>query len=255
MSIGHEARDFYDANDDEALFRLARRTWPSSLEEEIPDGAAEVCRFAFIRAVEAGLTEQHLWRARSMTAAVIQGARDTAAGLLLQAFFVTTSQGQERTGAAARDAHEQARLVLDEMRRLIPEGTGPWEETFGRLYHEKRAYSFLVEALGDDDSAPGDAHLFDTAEREYGDAHSLATRSRRATLKVEGGLALLGYLRLRGLPANEVAVRKTPFLDATEAIRARAIELGYDDVVAWATMNIDVMRRGVFDGWTPYEVV
>lgn len=250
-TIADEASRLYSANETEALFRLAHEEW-SRAGEALPEGIGEVCRFAFIRAVQLKRVDQFLWRARALAAAVITGARDTAAGLLLQPFFVATSFALD-TGA--EHGHEQARLILDEMKRLVPEETPAWSVLFARLYHEKRAFSFLMEATGGGCPAAGSHGLLNAAEAEYDLALKRITGDERGTLKVQAGLALVRYLRLAGEPPGGIEESKKPLLAETRSIGSAATAAGFRDVAGWAAINEDVMSRGEFAGWTAYEVV
>jgi hypothetical protein len=248
MSIAEEASRLYTNNDDEALFRLAAATWPPE-GQALPEGIGEVCRFASIRAVQLKQPDQYLWRARALTSAVLTGARDTAAGLLLQPYFVATSVALE---SGAGDGHAQARLILDEMKRLVPEDTPAWGALFARLYHEKRAFSFLMEGTGGGRSADRSRDLLRTAEAEYTLALQLTHDDPRGTLKVRGGLALARYLQLADDPHPPSMAQQR---DETVSIHSAADAAGFRDVAGWAATNADVMGRGEFTGWTAYEVV
>jgi len=252
MTLAQQASRYYNDNDNDALFRLAADSWPGD-GAELPEGIAEVCRFAFIRAVQLQRVDQYLWRARALTAAVITGARDTAAGLLLQPFFVATSFTLEN---GAEKGHEQARLILEEMKRLVPEDTSAWSVLFARLYHEKKAFSFLMEATSGGRPEAASRSLLDAAEAEYALALDLTPpQDSRGALKVRGGLALVRYLRLACGPQDASDASRQPYLEETEAVRAAAAAAGYRDVEGWATANVEAMGRGEFIGWTAYEVV
>jgi hypothetical protein len=252
MTLREEAARLYDANDHDALFALAARSWPEG-GDMLPDGVGEVCRYAAIRAHSLGRVDRFVWRARALTAAVLTGARDTAAGLLLQSFFGATDAAGEQP---ADGGHSQARRILDEIRRLVPENTPEWRTLFGRLYHGKRAFSFLME--GTSSSAPSDGRrrCLDEAEAEYSRALPFATHDERGTLKLRGALALTRYLRLAyNATGQGRSPEVTPLLEETRAIAASAKERGYRDVAEWAATNSDVMDRGASTGWAPYEVV
>ena len=83
------------ASSNEDLIRLAQESGPE-LDVVLPEGISEACRYAAIRVAEqaekkemrvSASVDLHLLRARAMVAAVMTGARATAAGLLLPAFF------------------------------------------------------------------------------------------------------------------------------------------------------------------------
>ena len=152
---------------------------------------------------------------------------------------------------------EQARLILDEMTRLLPEDSPRWEELFARLYHDKRAFAFLMEGSGGGRPKCDGLGLLDEAEAEYrrAEAVALAGNDERATLKVRGALALVGYLRLAAESEAVAAEAIEPYAEATRAIAAAAREAGYRDVEEWAGINAEVMERGEYTGWTAYEVV
>ena len=97
--------------------------------------------------------------------------------------------------------------------------------------------------------------MLDEAEAEYLLAQDVAGKDERAALKIRGDLALVRYLRLADDPAEVIAESKRPFLDETTAIRSSAAEAPYRDVEGWAAVNAEMMDRGEFVGWTPYEVV
>lgn len=251
MTLLEQAADMYDNNQTEALYALAAETWPA-VGEELPAGIAEVCRYTFIRHAEAHEIDQHLWRARALSAAVITDARDTAAGLLLQAFFVTVDVALKHEQEGYEYGYEQARLILDEIKRLVPEGA-PRSQLFARLYQEKRAYSFLIE--GTEKGRPSMAGM--EKLREAAAEYMLASdfvETPRGALKVRGALALVRYLLLAGLTDEEIAAAKTPFLEETRAVYDAAVAAGYDDVVSWSAPNLAVMERGDFTGWVAYEV-
>lgn len=248
MTIAEEASRLYSSNENEALFRLAESKWPPD-GAALPDGIGEVCRFAFIRAVQLNQTDQHLWRARALAAAVLTGARDTAAGLLLQPFFVATSMALESGDAKG---HVQARLILDEIKRLVPENSPAWQALFARLYHEKRAVSFLMEGTGGGRPADPAGDSLRAAEAEYTLALQLTRDDPRGTLKVQGGLALVRYLQLAHTPHAAGIARQR---DETVSIQSAALAAGYRDVAGWAATNAGVMGRGEFTGWAAYEVV
>lgn len=251
--LSEEAARLYTANDNDALFHLAEASWRPGDGELVP-GAGEVARYAAIRARETNAPEQHLWRARGLTAAVIFGARDTAAGLLLHPFFALTSIAVEKSEGASH-AHEVARAILEEMKKLVPEDSPAWSSLFGRLYHEKRAYSFLMEASATGLPGSADPGLLGNAEDEYRLALERAAGDPRGTLKVRGGLALVGYLRSATEPEPTTPIPTGTYLDETREIRRKAAEEGFDDVEKWAATNERVMERGQLTGWTPYEVV
>jgi len=251
MTLLEQAADMYDNNQTEALYQLAADNWPA-IGAELPAGIAEVCRYTFIRHAEAHEIDQHLWRARALSAAVITGARDTAAGLLLQAFFVTVDVTVKQEQGGYEHGYEDARSILEEINRLVPEGA-PRSQLFARLYHEKRAYSFLIEGTGRGRPSTAGMERLRQAEAECLLARDYV-RSPRGTLKVRGDLALVRYLLLAEKTTAEIEEAKKPFLEETIAVRDAAAAADYRDVVSWASPNVEVMERGDFVGWVPYEV-
>ena len=254
-ALAVEAARLYDVNDNEALFQLARDNWPLSVDQDLPEGISEVCRYAFIRSVQTNQIDQHLWRARALTAAVISGARDTAAGLLLQAFFVAIDITVRREQAGYEHGFRTAREILDEMTRLLPADAPRWDELFDRLYHEKRGFALLMEATDGGCPSPEGIVLLGEAETDYLSALAASSGDARGMLKVRGGIALVRYLRLAHDPADVVAESKAPFVEETRAVRSSAAAASHSDVARWAALNAEVMDRGEFVGWTPYEVV
>jgi hypothetical protein len=254
MSNANEASRLYSANDNDALFQLAERRWPS-LGEELPVGISEECRFAAIRATQMQRIDQYLWRARALTAAVLTGGTDTAAGLLLQHFFAATERTLEGTVDGHENGHEQARLILEEMKRLVPADTPAWQELFARLYHEKRGFSFLMEGTGGGFPLKGSERCLREAENEYSAALPLGAEDKRGTLKVCGGLALVRYLQhaYESNPLMDESKRES--LAETQRVMSAATAAGYRDVAEWAATNVSVMHRGEFRGWIPYEVL
>jgi hypothetical protein len=251
MTLKELAVKYYDDNDNEALFELANVNWPP-IGDDLPAGIAEVCRYAFIRHHEAHHIDEHLWRARALSAAVLTGARDTVAGLLLPPFFATVDITAKQEMSGYEHGYEQARLILEEVKRLVPDDA-PRSQLFSRLYHEKRGYSFLVEGTGRARPSAAGMERLREAEVECSLARSYV-KSPRGTLKVRADLALIRYLLLAETPAQEFAEAKMPFLDETKSIREAAAAAGYDDVEGWAATNSDVMERGEFVGWVQYEV-
>lgn len=250
MNLAQNAARLYDLNDDDALFRLAETHWPDEVAGLLQSGIAEVCRLACVRAKQKGRSDHTLWRARAMSAAVLTGARDTAAGLVLQPFFVATAQALD----GAENGHVHARGILEEMRRLVPDDTEAWSRLYARLYYEKRGFSFLMEASGGAFPRPGAGLLFDLAEAALLEALEHNRNDPRGSCKLRGSLALVRYLCLVGEPEEDVAERKKAFLEETRAVLGAATEAGYRDVEAWAEVNAGVMSRNEFVGWVAYEV-
>jgi hypothetical protein len=250
--LAKQAARLYDENDTEQLLRVARDLWPGE-GEAMPEGVAEVCRYAYIRSVELNLIEQHLWRARAQAAAVIEGARDTAAGLLLQPFFVTVDVALKGAQQGHEHGFQRAREILDLITLLVP-ADHPRASLFRRLQQEKRAFTYLME--GTDGGRPSLSGLstLKQAEREYVTALAMTTGDDRGRLKVRGGLALAGYLQLAHSGEVEVAAAKRPFVDETRDILNAAEAAGFADVAAWSARNLAVMEQGEFEDWAPYEV-
>jgi hypothetical protein len=177
--------------------------------------------------------------------------RVTAAGLLLQAFFVALSMTAEGRANDTGKGYAHARAILKEIKRLVPRGSRAWQQLFGRLYYEKRAVSFLFEAMSGH-SGKDRQRLLARAAREYRLA-AQCTHDAREILKVRGALALVDYLRLMPGPASRTAI--VPMLRTTRDVEQRAGEAGFKDVERWASKNTRIMERGRFTGWTPYEVL
>jgi hypothetical protein len=250
MDLGGRAADLYDANDNEGLFQLARDSWPEAPDASFPEGVGvgEVCRYAFIRYRDVNMIDQHLWRARALSAAVLDGARDTGAGLLLTAFFAAIEETVNGEREGHEHGYEQARDILREMRRLVPDGA-PRCKLYERLYHEKRAYAFVMEATHGGQPRRASGPLLVQAVADYQRAEQLAVGNERALLKVRGGLALARYL-LGAADEDQI-----PCLEQTTQVLHLASAAGYADVERWASINVDAMSRGDFIGWTAYEVL
>ena len=111
-----------------------------------------------------------LWEARALTAAVINGERNVAAGLLLSNAFRLIDSGD----------HAASRAVLLEQLRLLDNGptTRPNVDVVRRMHYEKLGYSYLIE---------GD---FEDAERLYEQALQYSPSASRGSLKVRGAVFL-----------------------------------------------------------------
>ena len=267
VPIAELARQYYNENRRGALFALVAKSWPPVGEELPTGGVGEACRFAFIRARQQGTIDRHLWEARTLTAAVVEGARETAAGLLLPHFIAATEMALQGVKAVDGGGHEQARAILDEMKRLVREDHPAWARLLGRLYHEKRGFSFLMEARSAEAGGRPTTDILQSAEKEYlkaleylkafdeptGDERTSDERTSdpRGVLKVRGGLALVCYLRCVGTASKETSA----WLAETQRIQAAAERAGFSDVARWAAGNVEVMERGDTSGWFPYEVV
>jgi hypothetical protein len=195
-------------------------------------------------------SDAHLWRARALTAAVITGSRETGAGLLLQHFFALI--GGVKEGDAV--AYENARSILEEIKRLVPEGTPEWARLFNRLYLEKLALSYLMQGTDGGSPLPHARECLETAKACYSRALEVA-RGSRDELKVRGGLALVRYLLSAYGNSASAVVERESAREETVKVRAAAKVNGYRDVEEWASINFLVMERSVFQGWTPYEVL
>ena len=257
MTIAERAAEYYNKNDHAALFALARKSWAPVGEELPAGGVGEACRFAFIRARQHGTVDRHLWEARALTAAVVQGAPETAAGLLFPHFMAAIEMALRGNKAVEGGAHEQARAIPDEMKRLVPEDDPAWSRSLGRLYHEKRGFSFLMEARSAEAGEPPATDILRSAEKEYLkaleylEALDEGTSDPRGELKVRGGLALVCYLRWMGTSQEETSA----WFAETQEIQAAAERAGFSDVARWAAGKLEVMERGDTSGWFPYEVV
>lgn len=253
MGIAAEAAALFDENRHDDLFSLAERNWKKR-GEALPDGVAEACRYASIRAWQLGRADAEVWRARAWSAAILTGSRSSAAGLLIQQVMAAIGRAREDE---ASGGYEAARQILEEIPRLVPEGSDEWKRLYERLYHEKRGFSFLMEAArAAASSETSRRNLLEKAQREYELALGAAT-SERAVLKVKCGAALVKYLLLEVGEANggELVGLATALARETAELGRRAAEAGAHDVASWATVNVDVMGRGVFVGWAPYEVL
>ena len=257
MTIAELALKLYNESDDAALFALVAASWPPVGEELPAGGVGEACRFAFIRARQQGTVDRHLWEARALTAAVDQGARETAAGLLFPHFMAAIEMALRGEKAVEVGGHEQARAILDEMKRLVPEDDPVWTRRLGRLYHEKRGFSFLMEARSAEAGEQPATDILRSAEKEYLKAlEYLKARDDgrsdpRGELKVRGDLALVCYHRCVGTTLEETSA----WLAETQGIQRAAERAGFRDVARWAAGNVEVMERGDTSGWFPYEVV
>lgn len=226
------AMRFYDQGDLEGLKELASQAWPDDTTTVPTPSLAEVCRYLFILAHRRkDATASNLWRARAMSAAVLTCTTDTIAGLVLQPFFILTEIG----------SHAEARLVLKEMLRLIPE-THPRADLFrGRLFHEKLAYSFVKEKC------------FNEARELYLEAAKHCSSDPRGALKVRGGAAIAGYLALRDAKYSNMGPEASLYVSEMEEIAVEAREHGFPDVLAAAECNLEVMKAGTYKGWCSFE--
>ena len=249
-----QARRLHDENRNDELFAFAAEKWPQT-DQPLPEGISEVCRYAFRRAQGLRLSNQHLWRARALTAAVLQRNLETAAGLVQQAFFVAIIRARDGDEDGRDLRYDQAREILNEIRRLVPEGTPQWDDPWAGLYWEKRAFSYLWQATEGGRPRPEWEAALVQAEDEYQHAIDLAGDDDRRALKVRAGCALARYLRCAvwAGPDEEIAARKAECLTATEAVSSRAAEIGYPGVERRAAVNCEVLRRREFEGWDPYE--
>jgi hypothetical protein len=233
-----QAMRLWDTGQDAQLVELAESCWPTSPDAELTPEIAEVCRYAR-NAARRQLTgsddllhfvQFQVWGARAMVAAVLTGARDTAAGLLLGPFFALTAEHQ----------HSAARAVWAEVVRLVPLDH-PRSGLFRRLYYEKLAFSFVSEGL------------FDDARANYMRALDHCADDPRGALKVRGGAAITGYLALKGRPAEEITNLTSPLLEEMRQVHAEAGVAGFRDVVTAAAGNIGLMGSGKFEPWHPFE--
>jgi hypothetical protein len=240
------ASRLYSDNKTEELLRLVEETWPAG-NDPIPEGMAEACRFAWIRLQDDGRhIDRELWYARALSASVLTADRRVVAGLLLKNFFTVLDLGRSAPDAGV-GAFAKGRQILEELRRLVPPSDPAWQRLFGRLYHEKRAVSLLLEAANGGAPLPDSSAALQGALAEYTRALDMTTGSREV-LKVRGGLALTRYL-IAGPGACESC------LDETRQVESAAAEAGYKDVQGWAAINAEVMLRKSTSGWTPYEVL
>ncbi|MEW5982595.1 MAG: hypothetical protein AB1806_09515 [Acidobacteriota bacterium] len=254
MSLRVRAAQLYTDNHTAELFRLASERWPR-VDAELEEGLDELCRFAFIRARDSDLViDTEVYYARAIVAAVIRGARDTAACLIMRQFF--TAMEHCRRGNGGGDGYEKARGILDEMRRLVSEEDPAWASLVARLYYDKTAVVYLLEATGGSGGKPrpgAEATL--TMARKYLEyARPYGSGKLRDRLKIDGQLALVGYLLgSYNLEQQEEVQREA--LRNTNTVLNEAREARLTDVVGWAEANRDVMTLGEYIGWIPYEVL
>lgn len=246
--LDKRAASLYDEGDLDALRNHVETLWEGE-SEGVPSGAADASRYLAILLTS---TDQHaeadFWRARAHVAALLNGERDVLAGLLITMAFQTVRRALELTRQATD--LDAARGILEEMRRLIPASSSLWTQHLARLYHDKRAYTYVTEAqLHGLASAPGRFAL-EQAEREY--TASLALSRLRARAKVEGSLALVRYLLARTDPRTAAAGLEAQ-IEATLVVQAAAAASGWKDVLEWANTNLDAMRGRHLGGWVAYE--
>ena len=226
------AMRLYDQGDFDRLKELASEAWPDDNNTIPAPGVAEMCRYLFILAVRRkDATASNLWRARAMSAAALTGANDTIAGLILQPFFVLTEI----------ESHAEARAVLGELLRLVPESYSRAELFRGRLYHEKLAYSFAKEGR------------FEEAREAYMEASKHCGEDWRGALKVRGGAAITGYRALRVATPDDLETVASPLIAEMEDVAAEARQRGFPDVLEAAESNLELMKAGESQGWSPFE--
>lgn len=244
-SLLEQAKSLYDASDLEGLIALAEANWPDRVDAEMPSGISEVCRYLRILAYRkstdprtpadeaaAAAVLAQIWWARALSAAVLTRAGDTAAGLLLQPFMILTRELQ---------AYEEARWVLDETLRLVPEDHPRSAAFRGRVYSEKRAFSFASEGR------------FGEARENYLEALGGCGDDSRGALKVRGGAAMAGYLALQGTAASEFKEEAPALIAEMKAVLKEAA--GYSDVADAARRNLALMESRQFEDWIPFETV
>ena len=238
VQLVQQASSYYDEGKTEELFELVEALWPADLDGELPAGIAEACRYARILAWKryretdeiAYFTRFQVLSARALTAAVINRARDTAAGLVLAPFFALTEENQ----------HEEAREVLRETMRLV-QPDHPRRNLFERMYHEKTAYSYSVEGQ------------FQTARDHYQSALGFCDEDLRGALKVRGGAAISGYLALQE-SAGPHGDAQEPIAEM-RSVAGAAQSQGFPDVAEVAERNLELMERAEFEGWHAFEVL
>jgi tetratricopeptide (TPR) repeat protein len=228
--LAQRAVAHYEAGEFEELLSLAAEAWPGAVDAELPPGIAELCRFARLVAHKRGLEAAvQLWDARALTAAVMAGNRNVAAGLLLPRVFQLLALREYGT----------ARIVLAEQLRLLDEDSDlePSSASVLRMYHEKTAYSYFAE---------GD---YTAAEAAYGDALRYEPEGSRGHLKVRGGQALGRYLSgdRATWPSEELLAEMLAIADAAGD--------EYPDVAEAAAANARMIAAGGVDGWVVFEVL
>ncbi len=243
---GHYAEDLADdlhaAGKNEELLALAKKLWPTSSSDPLPDGVAEVCRLARVAALRlrdsppaGGPTspefsvEVDLWEAHGLTAAVLSHATHVVAGFLLPRFYTLCDMG----------AFSAAREVVDDMLRLVAPGSDqrPFERVVRRFCSEKRAYSYFLEGR------------FADALQCYHEALAHTTPGMRAALKVQGGLALTEFMASARGNENREKLR-----DTLQIVAADAQVGGFPDVAEWATRNLAQVDAGTADAPIPFEL-
>ncbi len=231
FSLVERADHLHAAGKQQQLLELAETIWPAPEQAEILPGTAEVCRYTFLLLKGRRDSRAFLWFARALTAAVLTGARDTAAGLVLRDFFVSLEEGD----------HDSARLVLDEVRRLV-DMDSPRADLFrGRIYHEKYAYSLALEGR------------FNEACDHYQLAARYCRNDPRGRLKVEGGAVIAGYLALERMDHEALKSEALLFIENMKKIQAAASAAGFVEVERTAARNLALMQTASFSPWFPFE--
>jgi hypothetical protein len=154
---------------------------------------------------------------------------------VLQAFFVAVTGGAEGDESLRDVRSDQARSILNEMRRLKPEDTPQRDDPWAGLYWEKPASSYLWQGTEGGRPRRKWQAALEQAKKEYRHAIELTGDDEGRALKVRAGLALACCLRC--------AVSDSP----EEEIAARQAECPSDAV------NCEVMRRGEYEGRDPDE--
>lgn len=233
----------YESGNDAEILALAQANWPTSIDDPLPEGVAEVCRFArlayarkldvvgFDDASAATYQAQRdLWEAHGLTAALLAGDQHVIAGFLLPRFFSVMRAG----------AFTEARTILDDMVRLIDESANhqPFARVLRRLTHEKRGFSYFVEGR------------YQEAVLSYEQALEYTTPDSRGNLKARGGRALARYMG-----SARTADDLTDLNEDLVTIRTTAEARAYPDVVGWSVANLRLVEGGQLDRWEPFELL
>jgi hypothetical protein len=185
------------------------------------DGIAYLCFFArVVSLIRDDPIQVEIWAARALSTAMLTGATHTAARLILAHSFKLNAKG----------AQPEARMVLDEILRLI----GPddfHQPRLRRLYYEKTGFSFFKE------------RNYKLAIEYYQKALAYCEEGSRAKLKVQGGATLAGYMSLENVPANHLADRAASYIDIMCHILRAAESANFHDVVQSASCNIKLWSQ------------
>lgn len=226
QELRDRAWGLYERHEDDELLAVVEQAWTDHAATPSP-ALADCCRTGAValsrRSGEAG--RRDLWLVRALSTAYQSGASNAFAASLLPFFFRLLE----------RNEPEAARQVIIEIGRLMQlddPGQLPPASMMRRLYHEKLAYSYVVERRHEEALSTYRSAL----------ASATADGDRRGVLKCRGAIANCQWeLGEDGTLAETLAVR-----DAADAD-------GYVDVARAAAHNARVMS-GEAMPLLPYEV-